>query len=472
MHNSFLSLLRTRRRRARSCTTIFAGLLVTLTLLLSQQAEAAPSIFPTGVTIYDPGRAYNMYVLFDGRDGKSYLIDMNGNEVKTWDRIGFPSEMLDPIVSGGERGHIFVQLSGTGGHGPSIFNNAEVAELNWDGDLIWRWGEQAPGGAANQNHDQHRLPNGNTLLIATLRHPVKGFRSPMVADQCIYEVSREGKIVWRWVASEHLNEFGFTAEALNLIRSGFSITTARAGFLTINNMKVLGPNRWYNSGDARFHPDNLMIDSREGNFIAIIEKRTGIIVWRLGPDYPDQRQSPTKRAFNTQLPRAVDQISGQHDAHLIPEGLPGAGNLLVFDNQGSAGFPPAYLSAFAGSRVLEMDPIRKEIVWQYTGEDSDRPLWSFSSTFISSARRLPNGNTLICEGMNGRIFQVTRNGEIVWEYVSPYFGRVTLGGRAVLTNWVYRAQPVPYDWAPPGSARSEKAVIPPNPSSFRLPQEK
>ncbi|MEA3220615.1 MAG: hypothetical protein OZX49_01726 [Immundisolibacter sp.] len=60
--------------------------------------------------------------------------------------------------------------------------------------------------------------------------------------------------------------------------------------------------------------------------------------------------------------------------------------------------------------------------------------------------------------MTGRFFQVTAQGEIVWEYVSPYFGKAPHGDAS--SNWVYRATPVPYDWAPEGTARSEQAVIP------------
>jgi hypothetical protein len=102
--------------------------------------------------------------------------------------------------------------------------------------------------------------------------------------------------------------------------------------------------------------------------------------------------------------------------------------------------------------------------------DSERPFWSFGSSFISSARRLPNGNTLIDEGMNGRLFQVTPKGEIVWEYINPYFADSFLGeGRAAHTNWVYRAQPVAYDWIPDGTPHSEKAVIELDPAQFHVP---
>ena len=73
--------------------------------------------------------------------------------------------------------------------------------------------------------------------------------------------------------------------------------------------------------------------------------------------------------------------------------------------------------------------------------------------------------------MNGRFFQVTPAGEIVWEYVSPYFGEAPFGpgGKAVVTNWVYRAQPVPYDWVPAGTPYGEHAVAPPDLSKFHLP---
>jgi hypothetical protein len=431
------------------------------------------SVFPTGVTRYEPERAHNSYVLFDGRDGQTHLIDMNGNDVHTWDYIGFPSHLLEPTVAGGQRGHVLVQLAGKSTPGPilfnNLFNNQAIGELDWDGNVVWQWGARAPGGAANQSHDWHRLPNGNTLLVATRTHAIAGFRAEAVHDQVIYEIAPAGEVVWQWVVSEHLDEFGFSPEGLALIRAGFSTSGGRAGFLTINKMTVLGPNRWFAAGDTRFHPDNLMIDAREGNFVAIIEKRTGTIVWRLGPSYPDAGVPPGQRIYQARLPRPVDQLSGQHDAHLIAEGLPGAGDVLVFDNQGAAGFPPAALGHFVGSRVLQIDPIQHTIVWQYTGADSQRDVWTFHSSFLSSARRLPNGNTLICEGMTGRLFQVTPAGDIVWEYVNPYFARAFVGGREILTHWTYRAQPVPYAWVPPQTPRSESPVRPPDVTQFRVP---
>jgi len=85
------------------------------------------------------------------------------------------------------------------------------------------------------------------------------------------------------------------------------------------------------------------------------------------------------------------------------------------------------------------------------------------SKHISSAQRLPNGNTLITEGACGRILEVTPAHEIVWEYVSPYYSP------KMQLNHVYRAYRVPYDWVPQLPRPQEKAVTPPDIWDFHVP---
>ncbi|MGC3280873.1 ArsR family transcriptional regulator, partial [Pseudomonas aeruginosa] len=80
---------------------------------------------------------------------------------------------------------------------------------------------------------------------------------------------------------------------------------------------------------------------------------------------------------------------------------------------GDGGYPSVQRGLVSGSRELEIDPLKKEIVWHYTAEDSQQPGWAFYSAYISSARRLPNGNSLIDEGENRRFIQVTPGGVIV-----------------------------------------------------------
>ncbi|PJJ83053.1 aryl-sulfate sulfotransferase [Mucilaginibacter auburnensis] len=452
-----------------------------LALIIAAKGARSQSVFPTGVTIYNPAKAYNSFILHSSPDNKSHLIDMNGNEVKSWSHIGFPSEIIDPKNNGEKKGSILLQLENGSGIYGGIFDNKVVGEQDWNGNTVWQWGKKAPGGEARQNHDLHRLENGNTLLISFVDHIVPGVSKQPIGDQTIYEVNKNGDIVWSWNTGEHIDEFGISPLGRELLRNVYAEGRKGHGFLTINDMQPIGPNKWFDSGDTRFHPDNIVIDSREASFIAIIEKKTGKIVWRLGPDF-DAKENDSKGSnfgnsvnlrpsLSTNVPRPVDRFSGQHDAHIISKGLPGAGNLLVFDNQGPSGYPQTNLPVQLGSRVLEIDPVKKEIVWQYTALNSNQPVWNFYSSFISSARRLPNGNTLIDEGMNGRIFQVTPAGEIVWEYINPFFKESTLSGTQIInTNWVFRAQPVPYNWVPDGTPHSEKALEAIDISKFKVIQ--
>ena len=86
-------------------------------LLATGAAWAEPSVVPTGVTRYDPAKAYGTYVLFSGADNHTHLIDMDGNEVHRWSERGLPSVALDPALLGGRRGHLLVQTSQTAGGG-------------------------------------------------------------------------------------------------------------------------------------------------------------------------------------------------------------------------------------------------------------------------------------------------------------------------------------------------------------------
>ncbi len=430
-----------------------------LMLAAGGTARAMPSVFPTGVTRYDPSKAENIYVLITvGRTTR--LIDMDGNVVRSWPHPGVPAVFVDPALAGGAKGHVLLQTAdapgGTGGGAEGI-GNLSIGEVDWSDKVVWEWGKDGPAGGAHQHHDLHRLPNGDTLILAKEETRLAGFASPKQLVDVIYEVSPAGKLVWRWSVADHLDELGFTPAEMALVKAA-----RQPDFLHVNDMKPLGPNHWAEARDARFAPDNIVFSSREANISAIIDKKSGHIVWRLGPDYPRPPGPPSRT-----LPRPTGQISGQHDVQMIPEGLVGAGNIMMFDNQGGAGYPPAPLNALAGSRVIEIDPVTKQVVWQYDGASSHMAGTSFYSGFISSARRLPNGNTLIDEGINGRIFQVTRTGEIVWEYVNPDF--VQLGPNAPKSNSVYRAQPVPYDWVPAGTPHAETPVTAPDNATFRVP---
>ncbi|MBN1161963.1 MAG: aryl-sulfate sulfotransferase, partial [Dehalococcoidales bacterium] len=161
-----------------------------------------------------------------------------------------------------------------------------------------------------------------------------------------------------------------------------------------------------------------------------------------------------------------------HHAHLIPRGLPGEGNILMFDNGGAAGYGAANPGAPEGvnnarrdtSRVLELDPMTLEVKWQYPAPGPGAGVVRLYSSFVSSAQRLPNGNTLITEGNGGRIIEVTKEQEIVWEYISPYEHRM------FKTTLLYHAYRVPYEWAPQAERAKETAVPRIKNRKFRVPR--
>ena len=436
-----------------------------------------PSIYPTGTTIYHPDKAWSGYTVFDTPNEQgAVLIDMNGALLKRWKEVAaVPGPVR--LLPGGD------VVGGSARRRPHQEALALV-QVNWKGETVWKFDHadlvEEPGKPATwmarQHHDWQRegSPNGDyapgatpmqsggrTLILTHKNVTRPAISDKVLEDDRLIEVSWDGKILWEWLASDHIDDFAFSEQARNAIHRFPSWAENRGSgdWLHVNAAAYVGPNKWYDAGDRRFHPDNIIMSSRNASVIAIIDKSSGKFVWRMGPDY---RESSALRALG--------QILGQHHPHLIPKGLPGAGNLLVFDNGGASvygdGNPVAPTGANAvariNSRVLEINPVTFERVWEYSIPGQER--FMFASHYVSSAQRLPNGNTLVDEGADGRLFELTPEKETVWEYVNPYFG-LEDGSN---TNRVFRAQRMPYDWVPQLPNPVERAVIPPDITTFRI----
>lgn len=449
---------------------------ICLPAFLAAMVYAGYTVYPTGTTIYRPDKCWNGFTVFPIKvTGEATLIDMNGNVVKQWKGIsGFPPK----ILPGG-------YLIGYVGTRPLHQDSTTLVQVDWNDNIVWKFDraeeikdpDKAPYWSSRQHHDFQRegnpvgyyvpgmepkIQNGNTIILAHKDVNNPRISGKLLEDDYIYEVTWDGKIIWEWLASDHFDELDFDEAAQNAIYRNPNWNSMRgaADWAHINSMSVLGPNKYYDQGDQRFHPENIIVDGRQINIIWIIDKKTGKIVWKVGPDY-------------TATPglRKLGQIIGQHHAHMIPKGLPGAGNILVFDNGGAGGYGPPNPGSAAGvgnairanSRVIEFNPVTLEIVWQYLPATAGFGATSFFSHYISSAQRLPNGNTLIDEGADGRIFEVTPEHEIVWEYVSPFFA-----DPKETQNGVYRAYRVPYEWVPQAGKPVEKAVIPIPNSKMRV----
>jgi hypothetical protein len=372
------------------------------------------------------------------------LIDMDGKIVHKWKPYGpQPAKMLSDgsIIMG--NGHRII------GYSSGEFKTLE--ELDWNGNITWSysgWQNES----ARQHHDFEREGNpvgyyapgqdfisqGKTLILAhnnVLNSSI--CRIPLL-DEIIYEIDWNGSLTgFEWHASEHFNQMGFDSISKHGIYVNPGIL-CDGDWLHMNSVSTLGENKWYSMDPINYsylNPENIIVSTRNTNLIAIISKETGDIVWRVGPNYPK----------NTEYGRKLGQIVGGHNAHMIPKGLPGEGNILVFDNGGLSGYGffgmPRNIRLW--SRVIEFNPITFDIVWQYSniklhwlfprmGENH-----RFFSYYISSAQRLPNGNTLITEGANGRVFEVTNKSEIVWEYKTT-----------TRLQQLYRAYRIPPEWVP------------------------
>ncbi|MDR2923209.1 MAG: aryl-sulfate sulfotransferase [Treponema sp.] len=441
-----------------------------------------PSVYPTGTTIYKKDKAYSGYTIFPSTRG-ALLIDMNGNEVNLWMGLGgFPNKLLP--------GGYVLGSTGVRG-GPKAYQDLiDLVQADWNGKIVWKFDRaelvsdegQAPSWQARQHHDYQRegspvgyyapglepkALSGSTLILSHENVLNPKISDKNLIDDKIIEVNWEGKIIWEWRANEHFDEFGFDDAARKAIYNNPGLHGEAGGdWMHINSLSKLGPNKWYDGGDKRFHPENIIIDGRNTNTLNIISRETGKVVWKLGPGFDGNEQE-----------KKIGWIIGQHHLHMIPKGLPGEGDLLVYDNGGFGGYGDPNPGSVDGtnnalrdySRVLQIDPVTLEIKWQYTPVEAGHNLFTdaskFYSSYISAAQRLPNGNTLITEGSDGRLFEVTPDHEIVWEYINPYYA--ALPGRGRL-NMVYRAYRVPYEWVPQAARNEEVEILPVEPSTFRV----
>ena len=396
---------------------LYGILLFTCFYFTTAQAYEALS-GPSQLIQYKASKAYEGYTLFSPMfSDKTYLIDMLGNVVHVWEHKGDPPGLHYILL---ENGNILGNIrekpapkskAGAPKQKPNPNPNPNkglnfgggvkgLAEIDWDGNVVW---EYVPGPEEGSlHHDFVQLPNGNIMTNAweylSKEDAIAGGRDPKqttdkgLAPDVIYEIDPAGKVVWKWKAWDHRGMNSKKHLDVNFITA------------VLPQHRFANPD-WthFNTIDYNPETDQILVDSREFGELYIIDHKTGDIVYRWGNPYAYGAGDPP--TFTT----PGDQILfGPHDAHWIKEGLPGAGNILIFNN-GWARPPVNY------SSIIEMDTKTGEIVWEYKAKSEN----SFSSHHISGAQRLPNGNTMICSGNHGHFFEVTKEGEVVWEYINP-----------------------------------------------------
>lgn len=219
--------------------------------------------------------------------------------------------------------------------------------------------------------------NSNILLI---RNNVKhdGAVSDLdIIDNHVTEYDIEGNVVWDWCAAEHIDQLGLNEKRRKSMKKQSVNNFAFGGendWIHLNTAIALGENKWYDEGDERFKPENIMICSRSLSSVYIIEKATGDIVYTL-----------KGRNCRFRL---------QHYAHIIPKGLPGAGNILLLNNH-----------ADKDPSIMEINPITQEVVCKYTGD--------FTSKAMGSVQKLENGGYLIGCSNDQKIIRMDAEGNVV-----------------------------------------------------------
>ena len=382
---------------------------------------------PIGLTANEPG-AYGGYTLFAARNGTSYLVNLDGYLVHQWDT---PDIYHARLLENGN-------MLGTS-------RNGVIYEIDPAGNLLWTYQHRPL-----QHHDFLKLPNGNVLLLTELSktaeeaiaaganpafvHPDGLLVDSIVEVRPIYPDRAE--IVWEWSIWDHL------VQDYDPSKANYGNVSEHPELLDINyNLRQTPGHDWLNSNGLDYNPDldQILFSVRNISEIWIIDHSTTIAEASghtggnggRGGDLLYRWGNPQAYRAGT---FADQQLFWQHNPYWIPEGLPGAGNILIFNNGNE------YLGRDRGySSVVEITPPASsynyamddgagsrygpaQSAWTYTSENPP----DFISRILSNAQRLPNGNTLVVSGQDGAIFEVTPAGKTVWRYVNPVVQRGAL----------------------------------------------
>jgi len=398
----------------------------------------------SGVTRYNKEKAFLGYNLFTGGGGNIYLTDMSGKIVHRWNAgIKIRGKTSVDFIDAG-RGTI--AACRWGGHYTKGLDSNSRAEKSF---YIYPW---------KTHHDIAVLPDGSYVVPVSYHAMLYNFR--LVSFSFLLFLSPAGEVLETWSAFEHLDELNkfclpspldtepditlaeklfrrgyFLAKRLYFhmnekysrrrFAAGVSDTREQGSgqgdaaenrppllerinhymlnrmgqdesydYSHLNSVEVL-PETILGNSDKRFRKGNYLICLRNLDLVLILDGDSKKPVWGWGPGVLDWPHAPVMLEN---------------------------GNILVFDNGAHRGY----------SRVLEVNPGNDEIVWEYKSD----PPEDFYSKLGSSAQRLPNGNTLICEEGKGRAFEITGQGEIVWEFYNP----VLIKGRR---RMIYRMKRYP-----------------------------
>jgi len=447
----------------------------TLTLMIGAmyastagQAETIRTV--TGLSYWDRDRAFEGYTVFAAQGiGTTYALDMAGNVVHSWP-IGGNPRLLD-------NGNLFARDTDGSFH-----------EVDWDGNTVWSYKETRPNYVSH--HDYVRAFNPKlgaptTFYIANRDvtqeecialgcDPANDYTGAQI--DTIVEVDMDGNVIWEWNITDHLVQdvndklpnYGVISEHPGKMDPNFA-GGASGDWIHINSLDynetldhIVINNSAFSESYVIDHGGTFVPGDPEES-IALAASDAGDFLHRWGnPCVYDAGECPRSIDEGQSSTNGHQQVFFTHDIQWVREreigmgdNLPGAGNMLIYNN-GSRQLGVTFSSVIEfnpydgpmgnGVYVPEMEAghdlvspgmgagqlVSRQIVWSF---QSTLPT-AFYSRYISGLQRLPNGNTLVCSGANGHLFEVTPEGEVVWEYVSPVGDRTgdNYGIHTVMTD--------------------------------------
>jgi hypothetical protein len=425
-----------------------------------------PPRLPRGLIASRPGVTPG-YVLFNPTlSDTTYLVDNQGRAVHRWKTPFGPGGDLELLPNGHllragrDPENLRFKAGGTGGI---------LQELDWDGRVVWEW--RLSDDRRVHHHDVTALANGNLLLLAwEVRSPDEarraGRRQDLIPEQGLWvdyvleiePVRPDGaRVVWEWHVWDHLIQdhdpqaanHGDPAEHPERIDVNADAGAPPIDPAQLEQLKALG----YVHPDAT--PRELRSDFLHVNTVAYHPRldQIALSVPVLGEIWIVDHSTTAEQARGSTGGRAgrgggllyrwgnpasyrrgsadasgVKRLFYQHDVRWIPDGEAGAGNLTVFNNGHDRPEGP-WSSVDEWTPPLDPDGRYArnggawgptELAWQYRAPHPP----DFFAPFVSGAHRIANGNTLVCLGTDGTILELTRAGEVVWEFRNPFSGDV------------------------------------------------
>jgi hypothetical protein len=426
---------------------------------------AVESSRPSGLLLDDP-RAFQGYTLIAPMTSRNtQLIDMQGKIVRSWESQYPPAHSAYLL----ENGHLLRTCdlgTETRSFGAPTGAGGRVQEFDWDGQLVWEF--KLSNERQLPHHDVAKLPNGNVLMIVwdkkTAQEAIAAGRRPdsvgeFLLPDTVVEVKPTGKstgdVVWEWHVWDHLVQdfdkskpnFGKTADHPELVDINYGQDTLAPILATpggLDKLKSIGyvgagtsaaamsrvtPD-WTHFNAVAYNPDldQIVVTVHSFSEFWVIDHGTttteaaGHVGGKSGKGGDILYRWGNPRAYGTGT-KADQRLFAPHDAHWIARGLPGEGHFLVFNNGTNRPggnhssvdeieSPADANGCYHFKPGVAFGPERP--VWSYTAPDKAE----FYSILISGAQRLPNGNTLVCSGADGLVFEVNAAKEVVWKYAN------------------------------------------------------